>query len=71
MSSRTSIVQQFSAVLANLYLSVHSGETGRDVSVDFGTAERLRFKQAIMPVYSDFLRSCFSKLSLLTISTLN
>lgn len=41
--------------------SFHSGTTKGDVPMNFGTAERARFKEMIVPIFGDFLKKCYSK----------
>ncbi|KAF9053244.1 hypothetical protein BJ165DRAFT_1523956 [Panaeolus papilionaceus] len=41
-------------------LSVHSGTTTGDVHMNFGRAESVRFAKYIGPIFSDFLKNCYS-----------
>jgi hypothetical protein len=50
---------------AHYYIySIHSGTTAGDVKMNFGRAERLRYKDTIVPIYGQFLQKCYSKFSL-------
>ena len=39
--------------------SVHSGTTSGDVKMNFGRAERGRYKKFIVPIYGTFLQKCY------------
>jgi hypothetical protein len=41
--------------------SVHSGTTNGDVKMNFGRAERLRYKKFIVPIYGSFLQKCYCR----------
>ncbi|KDR72463.1 hypothetical protein GALMADRAFT_73731 [Galerina marginata CBS 339.88] len=40
-------------------ISLHSGTMTGDVKMNFGRAERVRYKSVILPVYGSFLRKCY------------
>lgn len=48
--------------LTFVLVSVHSGTTLGDVQLDFGKAERERYKKFFLPMYGAFLKKCYSKL---------
>ncbi|KAF8202529.1 hypothetical protein BJ912DRAFT_842680, partial [Pholiota molesta] len=41
-------------------ISIHSGTTSGDVKMNFGRAERLRYKNVVVPIYGQFLQKCYS-----------
>ncbi|KDR81130.1 hypothetical protein GALMADRAFT_136178 [Galerina marginata CBS 339.88] len=41
-------------------MSIHSGCTTGDVPMNFGRAERLRYKTHIVPIFGSFLQKCYS-----------
>ncbi|KAF8954792.1 hypothetical protein BDZ97DRAFT_1675759 [Flammula alnicola] len=41
-------------------ISIHSGTTTGDVKMNFGRAERERYKKSIIPIYGSFLRKCYT-----------
>ncbi|KDR72153.1 hypothetical protein GALMADRAFT_143468 [Galerina marginata CBS 339.88] len=41
-------------------ISLHSGTTTGKVKMNFGRAERIRYKTVILPVYGSFLRKCYA-----------
>ena len=42
--------------------SIHSGSTTGDIKMNFGRAERLRYKKYFVPMYGSFLQKCYCKL---------
>jgi len=48
--------------------SLHAGATSGDVNMNFGRAERARYKKYLVPIYGTFLQKCFCKSSSLHIS---
>ena len=49
------------SILTDLFSSVHSGVTNGDVKMNFGRAERLRYKKYIVPMYGAFLQKCYCR----------
>ena len=50
------------ALGCSLYFhSVHSGTTSGDIKMNFGRAERGRYKKIIVPIYGTFLQKCYCK----------
>ncbi|KAF9471337.1 hypothetical protein BDN70DRAFT_939020 [Pholiota conissans] len=41
-------------------ISIHSGTTSGDVKMNFGRAERERYKRYIIPIFGSFLRMCYT-----------
>jgi hypothetical protein len=41
--------------------SIHSGTTTGDIQMNFGRAERLRYKKHFIAMYGDFLQKCYCK----------
>ncbi|KAF9553007.1 hypothetical protein CPC08DRAFT_767853 [Agrocybe pediades] len=41
-------------------LSVHAGTTTGDIKMNFGHAERVRYKEEILPIFGHFLKMCYS-----------
>ena len=46
---------------ANPLFSLHSRTTSGDIKLNFGRAERIRYKKTIVPIYGTFLQKCYSK----------
>jgi hypothetical protein len=44
-----------------MFGSIHSGTTTGDVKMNFGRAERLRYKKYFVAMYDDFLQKCYCK----------
>ncbi|KAH9484777.1 hypothetical protein JR316_0001679 [Psilocybe cubensis] len=42
-------------------ISVHCGVMAGESKMNFGKAERVRYKRIILPIFGDFLRKCYSK----------
>lgn len=40
--------------------SIHSGTTSGEVKMNFGRAERLRYRKYFVPMYGQFLQKCYS-----------
>ena len=45
-----------------LFCSVHLGVTPGDIKMNFGRAERARFKKYIIPMFGSFLQMCYCRL---------
>ncbi|KAF9472820.1 hypothetical protein BDN70DRAFT_937902 [Pholiota conissans] len=41
-------------------MSIHSGTTSGDIKMNFGHAERERYKRYFVPIFGSFLQQCFS-----------
>ncbi|KAJ3490120.1 hypothetical protein NLJ89_g11466 [Agrocybe chaxingu] len=41
-------------------ISVHSGTTPGDVKMNFGRAERVRYRKYIVPIFGSFLQKCYT-----------
>ncbi|KAJ3502939.1 hypothetical protein NLJ89_g8658 [Agrocybe chaxingu] len=41
-------------------ISIHSGTTSGDIKMNFGRCEQIRYKKYLVPMYSDFLRKCYT-----------
>ncbi|KAF9471528.1 hypothetical protein BDN70DRAFT_776825, partial [Pholiota conissans] len=41
-------------------ISIHSGTTSGDIKMNFGRAERERYKRYIIPIFGSFLRMCYT-----------
>ena len=56
------VSNHFLWLLDPLYFhSVHSGTTSGDIKMNFGRAERGRYKKFIVPIYGTFLQKCYCK----------
>jgi hypothetical protein len=44
-----------------MFGSIHSGTTTGDIKMNFGRAERLRYKKYFIAMYGDFLQKCYCK----------
>ncbi|KAF8971656.1 hypothetical protein BDZ97DRAFT_1650694 [Flammula alnicola] len=40
-------------------ISIHSGTTTGDIPMNFGCAERMRYKEYFVPIYGSFLQKCY------------
>ena len=47
--------------MLTFHCSIHLGNTKGDMPMNFGAAERARYKETIVPVFGDFLKKCYSK----------
>jgi hypothetical protein len=43
----------------NVYFSIHLGFTPGDIKMNFGHAERTRFKKYFIPTFGSFLQKCY------------
>ncbi|KAF9535907.1 hypothetical protein CPC08DRAFT_731758, partial [Agrocybe pediades] len=41
-------------------ISVHAGTTTGDIKMNFGRAERVRYKEGILPIFGHFLKMCYT-----------
>ncbi|KAF9553017.1 hypothetical protein CPC08DRAFT_728206 [Agrocybe pediades] len=41
-------------------ISVHAGTTSGDIKMNFGRAERVRYKDEILPIFGHFLKMCYT-----------
>ena len=60
MLSRKSSPRLCVFVFFLMIYSLHSGSVKGPVKLNFGQAEQAGYKERVIPVFSDFLRKCFS-----------